>query len=311
MGARFSFVRDDGAGALLGLAAGDQGAGAAYGHDAQLAIVVAYELLRFGEVDTNRFRDSLIRLMGGRSGRSRLRGTPVWLHEFVEEQETRLADPGTVAGIDVATRAVPIGIWHRNRPDRLVEDTVRAARATHRDRSSAVAAAVMAGTIAGITHGQYGRDLAAGALEVGHMAARATELLDGMLGDPSPLLGLLERLQFVIGEEPASILRRCGAEPNSLESIIAAVAMGAPLRQEPFSLLTDVAPLRRRDLEVMCAAIVGGRVGLIRWPGSVANDTWFAEIGRRLAAGAMMVDDLPDLFEVEERLSHGPPGGLG
>jgi hypothetical protein len=311
MGARFSFVRDDGAGALLGLAAGDQGAGAAYGHDAQLAIVVAYELLRFGEVDSDRFRESLVRLAGGRSGRSRLRGTPIWLHGFIEEQETWHAGRGAVAGIDVATRAVPVGIWHRNRPDRLVDDSVRAARATHRDRGSAVAAAVMAGTIAGISHGQYGRDLAAGALEVGRMAARATEHIDGMLGDPGPLLGLLERLQVAIGEDPPSILQRCGAGSNSLEAIMAAVAMGAPLRTEPFSLLTDVAPLRRRDLEVMCAAIVGGRVGLIRWPGSVANDTWFAEIGRRLAAGTMMVDDLPDLFEVEERLSHGPPGGLG
>ncbi len=311
MGARFSFVRDDGAGALLGLAAGDQGAGAAYGHHAQLAVTVAYELLRFGEVESGRLRGSLERLAGGRSGRSRLRGAPVWLQENLEQSEAERAGPGMRTGIDVATRAVPIGIWHRNRPARLVDDAVRAVLVTHLDRSSAVAAAVLSGVIAGISHGQHGRDLAAGALEVGRMAAETTEGMGDMSGDPAPLLRVLQELLVAVGDDPSSIVKRCGAEPNSLEAVMEAVAIGAPLRSNPFDMLSEVAPLRRRDLEVMVAAMVGGRVGLVQWPASVANDTWFAEIGRRLAAGTTTVDDLPDLYEVEERLSHGPPGGFG
>ena len=50
--------RDSGAGVLLGLAAGDQGSGAAYGHHGQLAMVVSYEMLRHGGVEQVRIRDA-------------------------------------------------------------------------------------------------------------------------------------------------------------------------------------------------------------------------------------------------------------
>ncbi len=301
--------RDSGAGVLLGLAAGDQGSGAAYGHHGQLAMVVAYEMLRHGGVEQVRIREALSRLTGGRSGRSRVRGAPPWLHSYLEQEGLKGLGSGPHGGMDVATRAVSIGVWHRNHPLDLVADSVRAANSTHTDRPSAVAAAVLAGTIAGISHGQYGRDLVAGAWEVGQMAKDRVDGDPAFDGDATLLLDSLKYLSSMVGEDPSVIIERIQPERESLLSVISAIAIGAPLHQDPFAAIPEVALLRRRDIDIVISAMVGARVGLVQWPSSVANDTWFAETGRRLADRKKRVDDLPDLFEVEDRLSHGPPGG--
>jgi hypothetical protein len=309
MQTRVSTVHDSGAGALLGLAAGDQGPGAAYGHHSQLAMVVAYELLRRGGVEQVRVREALTRLTGGRSGRSRVRGAPLWIHGYLEQERIHGLGCGPHGGFDVATRTVPIGIWHRSHPSELVADSIRAATSTHTDRASAVVAAVLSGTIAGISHGQYGRDLVAGALEVGRMAQTRVDGDPALVGEAGGVLNSLESLIGLVGESPEKIVEELDPERESLDSVIASIVIGAPLLQDPFRVIADVARLRRRDLDVVVSTMVGARVGVVRWPSSIANDTWFAEIGRRLAARLKTVDDLPDLFEVEERLSHGPPGG--
>jgi len=303
--------RDSGAGVLLGLAAGDQGSGAAYGHHGQLAMVVSYEMLRHGGVEQVRIRDALSRLTGGRSGRSRVRGAPPWLDLYLEQERAHGLGSGPHGGMDVATRAVPIGVWHRNHPAELVADAIRAANATHTDRPSLVTAAVLSGAIAGISHGQYGRDLVAGAWEVGRMAEERVEGDPSFEGEATELLDTLKSLLSLVGGNPAAIVDQAQPERQSLVSVMAAIAIGAPLRQDPFEVIPEVAQLRRRDIDIIVSAMVGARVGLVQWPSSVANDTWFAEIGRRLADREPLVDDLPDLFEVEDRLSHGPPGGYG
>jgi hypothetical protein len=309
MHARNFTVRDSGAGAMLGLVAGDQGSGAAYSHHAQLATVVAYELLGHGEVEPVRIREAITKLSGGRAGRTRVRGAPVWLHAYLEQEQAQGLGCGPHGGTSVATRAVPIGIWHRNHPTELVADAVRAATATHTERHSAVTAAVLAGVIAGVSHGQYGRDLVAGAAEVGRMARERAAGDPTLEGDPSDLLRTLDDLMGFVGKRPDVIMEKVRPGRDSLPAVMAAIAIAAPLAQDPFTVIAEVAPLRRRDIDVVVSAIVGARVGLIQWPSSIANDTWFAEIGRRLAAHEQMVGDLPDLFEVEERLSHGPPAG--
>jgi hypothetical protein len=303
--------RDSGAGVLLGLAAGDQGSGAAYGHHGQVAMVVAYELLRYGSVEQVRIREALARLTGGRSGRSRVRGAPPWLDGYLQMEKDRALGTGPHGGTNVATRAVSIGVWHRNQPAELVADAVRASNATHSDRRSAVAAAVLAGTIAGIAHGQHGRDLVVGAWEVGHMAADRVGNDDSFDGDASSLLDSLESAFSLVGRDPLATIEHLQPERETLMSVMAGIVIGAPLRQDPFSVIPEIAPLRRRDVDIVVSAMVGAKAGLVQWPSSVANDTWFAEIGRRLADRRPFVDDLPDLFEVEDRLSHGPPGGLG
>ncbi len=310
MATRPATVRDSGAGCLLGLAAGDQGSGAAYGHRTQMAMVVAYELLRHGEIAQTRFRQALSRLTGGRSGRSRVRGAPLWLPGYLEREKREGLGTGPHGGIDVATRAIPIGVWHRNDPAELAADSIRAASSTHSDRESAVAAAILAGAIAGISHGQHGRDMVSGALEVGRMASARLESDESFEGDPTLLLNRLDSLLPLVGADPATIIHEAKAERDSLSAILAAVMIGAPLTREPFEAIAAVASEHRRDIDAVVSAMVGARVGLISWPSSIANDTWFAEVGRRLAAGVVAVDDLPDLFEVEDRLSHGPPGGF-
>jgi hypothetical protein len=53
-------------------------------------------------------------------------------------------------------------------------------------------------------------------------------------------------------------------------------------------------------------AIVGARSGLRLWPWRVANETWFAEIGRRLVTRYREVRDLPIPYAVEERTKLSP-----
>ena len=309
MQVRNTIVRDSGAGALLGLAAGDQGSGAAYGHHTQLAMLVAYELLRNRQVESGRIRDGLSRLSGGRSGRSRVRDAPFWLHAYLEQERLQGLGVGPHGGFDVATRAIPIGIWHRDDPKELIADSIRAATATHTDRPSVVSAAILSGAIAGTSHGQYGRDLVAGALEVGMMAADRIADDATLVGDPSDLLHTLRSMISSVGAGSAEIVEQIAPERDSPTAAMVGLVIVAPVLQDPFAVIADVAPLRRRDIDVVISAVVGARVGLIQWPSSVANDTWFAEVGRRLATRQAVIGDLPDLFEVEERLSHGPPRG--
>ncbi len=48
---------------------------------------------------------------------------------------------------------------------------------------------------------------------------------------------------------------------------------------------------------------MGARSGLLRWPWRVPNDTWFAEIGRRLVIRNRELRDLPVPQAVEERMT--------
>lgn len=302
-------VRDNGAGCLLGLAAGDQGSGAAYGHHSQLAMLVAYELLRTGGIEEADLRRSVSRLTGGRAGRSRVRGAPLWLDGYLKQEHESGLGAGPHGGTDVATRCVGIGVWHRNDVPALVADSVRAAAATHTDRPSILTAVAMAGAVAALSHGQHGRDLVAGSLEVAQMAASRIDSDPVFVGESGVVPAMLRRLIPLVGEPPATIVARLEVERDSLASVLAGIAVGAPLVPDPFELISGTAGLRRRDVEIVVSALVGTQVGVVRWPSSIANDTWFAEVGRRLASGTQRVADLPDLFEVEDRLSHGPPAG--
>lgn len=302
-------ARNNGAGCLLGLAAGDQGSGAAYGHHSQLAMLVAYELLRTGAIEEVSLRHAVGRLAGGRAGRSRIRGAPLWLDGYLMQEKTSGLGAGPHGGTDVATRCVAIGVWHRDDVPALVADSVRAAAATHTDRPSIEAAVALAGAVAALSHGQHGRDLVAGALEVAQMAGSRIDGDPLFVGDSGSIPAKLRRLVPLVGEPPSAIVARAEAERDSLGSVLAGIVIGAPLLSDPFDLISSAAVLRRRDVEVVVSALVGTQVGIVRWPSSIANDTWFAEVGRRLAERTRGIGDLPDLFEVEDRLSHGPPAG--
>jgi hypothetical protein len=57
-------------------------------------------------------------------------------------------------------------------------------------------------------------------------------------------------------------------------------------------------------------AIVGARIGIRAWPWAFANDTWFAEIGRRLVGGPDETRDLPIPYAVEQHLMTGSHPGF-
>jgi ADP-ribosylglycohydrolase len=301
--------RDAGAGALLGLAAGEQGAGPAYGYRTQLAIVIAYELLNEGHVRESGVRRRLL-AMGG-SERSVFRHPPQWLTLFLDREGRAGAGPGPYGGAGGATRSVPIGLWHRQHPADLLADAVQAATATHTDAQSIVLSCATAAAVAGTSFGQSGRDLIAGVLEAASSAVPLIESDERLEGDARPTLRLLERGLQIVGRPADQILAELEAAPDSAAEVVAGLVMAAPLTDDPFRTVGRAIELNRRGLTAVVGAVTGTRLGLVKWPWSIANDTWFAEIGRRLVARHQMAADLPDPYEVEDRLSHGPPAGLG
>ncbi len=74
---------------------------------------------------------------------------------------------------------------------------------------------------------------------------------------------------------------------------------------EPYRLIEVAASTGGSEMASMVGAMVGARVGLRLWPWVVPNNTWFAEIGRRLVTGDRETRDIPVPYQVEERLTFG------
>jgi hypothetical protein len=79
----------------------------------------------------------------------------------------------------------------------------------------------------------------------------------------------------------------------------------APFGGEPYRQVDRAASLGGSELATIVGAMAGARAGLRLWPWVVPNDTWFAEIGRRLVNGNQETRDLPVPYYVEERLTFG------
>jgi hypothetical protein len=81
--------------------------------------------------------------------------------------------------------------------------------------------------------------------------------------------------------------------------------MVAPTAERSHDPVAEAARLAGSNGGAAAGAILGARVGIRAWPWAFANDTWFAEIGRRLARGPNEVRDLPIPYAVEQHLNSG------
>jgi ADP-ribosylglycohydrolase len=311
----FSLLNGEGSGVLLGLAAGDIAgdmaagiSGSTYSATTQQATVVAYHLMENGGIDSRKLSADLVELAGDGQAPTVYRRTSPEFNDWLES--SRRGDPAAVAGASAepAARAAALGVWYRRQPEELVKASVDLARLTHIDATTAVGAAVTTGAVAAGCFAQSGRDMVAAALEVAVMAEMAVAHEPYRFSHSEETAQLVDRLRRCIElvdlpiDEAISSLG-LSPRPTATELPIVAMLIAAPLADEPFTQIETAASLGGSLLGAMVGAVVGARAGLREWPLSVPNDSWFAEVGRRLVQGHRETRDLPVPYSVEERLT--------
>lgn len=295
----FSLPAGEGSGALLAAAAGDVAGGAdprAYSWVTQTATVVAYHVLENDGVDPEALVEEWQLLDHTESGIRCYRAESKDFRRFLDSGR-----PVDTPSSEPASRIGPVGVWFRRRPDRLVEAAIELTRITHSDPSTIVVTAATAGAVAAACFAQIGRDLVYAAVETGRQALQA-------LGDSQPAEGWLDLLEEAAGlvlEPPRETIVRVGGPegPVGLRGAIAGIVLASAPLVEPVKAIEAGAMAGGSEVGAVVGSIIGARVGLRRWPWPVANDTWFAEIGRRMVDGSRETRDLPIPFAVEERMT--------
>ena len=304
----YTLAVEDGAGALLGAAAGDVAGGAhptGYSAVTQTATVLAYHLLRHRRVLPGLLAEELWALGGDREGRVRVyRGLSTelmgWLDSFVEGHPR----PSTSPGSEAAARVAPLGLWYRRDPEGLVSSVVSAVSVTHIGTTAVASAGAIAGAVAAASHGQAGLDLVSGAAETADAVMAEVELLADLPTNDDGGGGFAEQLRSssrLVSRSPAEVVAELAPDgPSGADRALVAVVLGAAVG-DPVRAIEAGAMAGGSETGAMVGSIVGARSGLVRWPWRVPNDTWFAEIGRRLVAHHDEVRDLPVPYAVEER----------
>lgn len=312
--ALFTVVAGEGDGAMLGLAAGDTAGGSwelGYSAVTEQATVIAYQLIVGASLDMDELVDDLLELDGARDEEPVLRAESSELRMWLDRARAGSPVPGEEPSIDGAARAAVLGVAHRRDADALIRDTIELGRIFHNDAGSVVAGVIAASAVAASCFAQSGLDLVAGVAET---TRRAVDRLDsGLVGieNVADLAGQIESLVADVGVMTGDEAQaRVGGDPEDpVQMVLAGILLAAPVVPRHHLPIEQAARLGGSRLGAIVGAVVGARVGIRAWPWAFANDTWFAEIGRRLARGPAEVRDLPIPYAVEQHLmSGGRPG---
>jgi hypothetical protein len=183
-------------------------------------------------------------------------------------------------------------------------------RVFHLDGGTVVSGLMASAAVAASCFGQSGLDLMAG---VGESVSAAQPSISGLRGAESlgdleaKVEGLLPAVGVSSGEE--ALQRAGGDRDDPIHLVLAGILLAAPVAHRHHIAIEQAARIGGSRLGSIVGGIVGARVGIRAWPWAFANDTWFAEIGRRLARGPDEVRDLPIPYAVEQHLmSGGRPG---
>lgn len=315
-GPLFSLPVGEGVGALLCLAGGDA-AGAApgesgmdgsppvYGAPTQQAVVVAYHLLRHGEVRRESLTEELAALDGNERELSVFRGeTPSlrsWLDSARKGDPLHVTDPG----LDPAVRVAPVGMWYRRQPEELINAALETARVTHLDGHTAVTAAAVAGGVAASCFAQAGHDLMMAVADIAAQAARALSGASHRFAATDDLGAIIDRFRDAIpmvGRSAEEMSVVIGNDPLGLA--IQGIVVAAGLDRDPAAAVAKAARIGGREAGAITGAMVGARVGVKIWPWDIPNDTWFVALGHRLVEKSTNLEDLPVPYAVEQRLSY-------
>jgi len=294
---------------MLGLAAGDAAGGAwelGYSAVTEQATVVAYQLIEHPRLQAISLIQAIRELDGSDGEEPVYRGESRHFRAWLDG--ARRGSPAVESGqsLDAAPRAVPLGVVFRRESDSLRDEAMVLGRLFHGDDASILTGAVTAGAVAASCFGQSGRDLISGVIEL--IEPVSTQFATGS-ALVAELNGLLAHVGVGDGEE-ALALASGTDEPGPWDKVKAGLLLAAPVVDRAHVPIEQAARIGGSALAGMVGGIVGARVGIRAWPWAFANDTWFAEIGRRLSRGPQEVADLPIPYAVEHHLIAGERQGL-
>jgi ADP-ribosylglycohydrolase len=294
---------------MLGLAAGDTAGGAwemGYSAVTEQAVVVAYELIEKRRIDIDSVRAAVRELDGSNDEEPVYRAESPSFRKWLDRAARGEFEPASEPGIDGLPRAAVVGVAFRRDPSALVRETIALTHVFDRNPSSVAAALVAAAASAASCFAQSGRDLIAGVQEA---VMPSIERLDGggALGLGAELSELASRVGVVDGEEAVEVAGGDVSDP--LCAVKAGLLLAAPLNERPHLAIEQAARVGGSNLGAFAGALVGARVGIRAWPWPFANDTWFAELGRRLVRGPHTLDGLPIPYAVEQHLMFGSRPG--
>jgi len=313
---RFSLVAGEGDGAMLGLAAGDTAGGAwepGYSAVTEQATVVAYQLIEHGRLHAAQVVKALRELDGSDEEEPVYRAESPHIRVWLDGAAVGSPVPENDPSLDGAPRAVPLGVAFRRQPELLRSEALVLGKLFHADPSSIVAGVVAAGAVAASCFGQSGRDLIAGIIEIIEPAVEMVGTQRGDGPEAGELVNELRSLRAHVGvfDGPEALsLAAEGATPGPWHRVKAGLLLSATVMDRAHVPVEQAAKIGGSGLAAMVGGIVGARVGIRAWPWAFANDTWFAEIGRRLVRGPQEVSDLPIPYAVEHHLISGERQGL-
>ena len=304
-----SLLKDGGAGALLAAAAGDvagRRVEGTYSANTQFGTVFAYHLMRNGDVDRDIFRAEVMLLDGMGETHQVYRGVDQDLRGWFDSVKAGSPGASTLPPTGPASRLLAAGLRFRNDPDALVSAVLKAARMTNLNAASVVAAAAAAGSVAASSFHQVGKDLFLGVAETAEHALSELEGEEFRFSDVESAGGLPNRIRRLCDLVDAPLREVVGAlsgdnGPVGINGVLLAIGIAGNKNHEAVRLIDAAAQAGGSDVGSITGAIVGARQATSMWPWRVPNDTWFAEIGRRLVAGETETRDLPIPYAVEER----------
>ncbi len=310
----FSLIAGEGDGALLGLAAGDTASGAwklGYSAITQQATIISYELIGHGQIDRARFTDSVLELDGSQDEEPVFRAETPEFRSWLDGAAFGSPVPDETPSLDPIGRSAPIGVYYRRDPETLYQEVFGLNRLFHNDAPSLLSGVIVAAAVAASCFGQVGRDLLLGVSE--SVEPAVNELSTGLVGlvdidliadAPARISGLVESYGLRSGLEALDRVRVDG-RASSLDATLAMLLVAAPTADRSHEPVVEGVKIGGANGGAAVGAILGARVGILAWPWAFANDTWFAEIGRRLVRGPAEVRDLPIPYAVEQHLISG------
>lgn len=311
----FSLISGEGDGFLLGLAAGDTAGGAwelGYSAVTEQATVLSYELIQNRRVDPDSLITSLIELDGSVDEDVVYRAETSTFRAWLDSAASGRPTASLVPSLDGTARSTVVGVAFRHDPALVISETIALARLFDQDAASVAVSLIASTAAAASCFAQSGRDLVAGVRD-------ALVPVVGSLGDEfngaDRLAGLADTLESLISEvgvvDAGAALEVVGGDKaDPLVATLASLLLTAPVNERFHVAVEQSARIGGSVLGAFSGALIGARVGIKGWPWAFANDTWFAEIGRRLVRGPDQIEGLPIPYAVEHHLMFGPGRGF-
>lgn len=311
--ALFTVVAGEGDGFMLGLAAGDTAGGAwelGYSSVTEQATVLAYELIVSRSLDDGEVVGAFLEMDGARGEEALFRAESAEFRMWLDRARAGPPVPGEESSLDAAARATVLGAALRREPAQMVSEAIALGRVFHRDAATVASGVMAAAAVAASCFAQSGLDLLAGVSETMSSSLEQLAGLDGLSrveSIPQRVRDLLPAVGVSSADE--AIDRAGGDRDDPVQMVLAGILLAAPVPNRHHVPIEQAARIGGSRLGAVVGAIVGARVGIRAWPWAFANDTWFAEIGRRIIRGPDEVSDLPIPYAVEQHLmSGGRPG---